>query len=369
MTMIFCADLHISELTFKTCPMAKYDSITSLRKIFRRAEELRAELDEVVPVVMGGDIWDSTHVTPDILARVMDVRADYSRIPLFYVDGNHDKVEPSWTSFLSNAHHLDEYIKVLPGGEKVVGADYSQVGDREAVFESLDNCADFVVGHQFVEPDGNTKIASSMPLSDLRRFKKEKTACLFGDIHVPQVINNQETELYYPGPTNRRAIKEPEGGYMVISDRDIGNCTRMSNGFWFRRETMRIRDLYFIDIEELTLASIPLVIKQIEEKECEIPPFVVLRSNRFDEEAIKELLSRTGEHCNLLFRRHGSSQVEEFESGDSAVASCAKEYAVEALRKLPVDDEVKRLGAEMILDEYNFFENLQKHFGVNVEIH
>ena len=366
MAIIFCADLHISELTFKTCPQAKYDSIASLIPIFKKARDISVRLNEPVPVIMGGDIWDSTHVTPDLLQRFLDVRNKYKDVPLYYIDGNHDKVTPSWTSFIPGATHLTGEITTLPGGETVVGVDYQQVSERQAFFDSADNSADFLIGHQFVEKDGETKIASSMPLSTLKRFNKKKTVCLFGDIHTPMVINNRDTELYYPGPTNRRTIREPEGCYRVISKTDWGGSHQMANGYWYTRERIKVRGLYSLKLTEpLDIKSVPEVTKHILGFKEEIQPFVVLWSIRFDEDAIKELLLRVGDKVHLLFRRIGLVQDETEEGTDTAVASCAKEYAVKALREMPnVSEETKKLGEEMMLDEENFFENLAKKFGI-----
>lgn len=374
---LFSADLHLSRLTFQGCPDAEYDSVRSFEEILRQSLVFTGRYKCLVPLVLGGDVWDSTKVSPDLLDRVIRVRNRYPSVPIYYINGNHDATEPSWTSFMKNTYRLSQEITTLGCGEKVVGIDYCT---PKIIKESLNTCtnsADFLVIHQFVEPTENSMIASSIPVNLFDRFP----TVLAGDIHKTQVINNQNTEVIYPGSTNRRTIREGSGTYMLFwKPEEIENPplpffeTRAGFRYaWF--ELKSFRPLYTLPIDSLTLDGVPELVKKIqalpktrsgfEGESVPESPFIVIPGDSFDDAAVRELKRRADSACHLIFRKNVTSSLEDPETSEgapSALSGCAVDYAVQALQDTDLDAQTLELGKEVLLEEDAFFTRLNESF-------
>ena len=361
---IFAADLHFRHLTFTTCPDAKFDSIMAFQKLVQESERLEKLTNAPVPIVLGGDIWDSVKVHPEILKKVQGVLAGKS-VQIYYINGNHDAVIPSWTEFLPNTHHVSKEVVTLPDGTRLVGLDYVHPKKVQECLEDYPNDVDFLLTHQFIEADVNRMIASSVPAEAYYRFR----TVLAGDIHQPGIVNNNVSLVFYPGCLSRCTIREPESVYMLISQENIpelGEFTQFNNGYWYARKKFCIRYLIKIvdngDPDFYNVDRLRNLVKGIDPT-----PYLVLFSDRFDDEDVKRVQTALAGKAHLLFRRKLTEETSElalpeqhYEKGNSS----ARDYALQVLRELDIDRQVKELAESAIDDTDKFFEDLTETFNI-----
>lgn len=361
---IFAADLHFRHLTFTTCPDAKFDSIMAFQKLVQESEKLEKLTNAPVPIVLGGDIWDSVKVHPEILKKVQEVLAGKS-VQIYYINGNHDAVIPSWTEFLPNTHHVGKEVVTLPDGTRLVGLDYVHPKKVQESLEDYPNNVDFLVTHQFIEADVNRMIASSVPAEAYYRFR----TVLAGDIHQPGIVNNNVSYISYPGCLSRCTIREPESVYMLISQENIpelGDFTQFNNGYWYARKKFCVRLLLTtVDNSDSDFYNTNRLLKLVQG--IDPVPYLVMVSERFDDEDVKRVQTALAGKAHLLFRRKLTEETPElalpeqhYEKGNSS----ARDYALQVLRELDIDRQVKELAESAIDDTDKFFDDLTETFNI-----
>lgn len=199
---LYASDIHLSLITWRRLPEVN-DSLLSFQQL------LEICAGKSCPLVLGGDIFDSVRMTPELLEKVLIIRDQYDIIPIYYINGNHDLIEPSWCSFFDNAYHLGAQPTTLPGGEVVCGIDFKLSEEfPDAVSKVYPGC-DVLVIHQTLDKLSNN-IPGAIDSSVLANFN----CVLAGDYHVPGAYQN----LYSAGSTNRRSISEPEGRALLVED-------------------------------------------------------------------------------------------------------------------------------------------------------
>ena len=199
---LFASDIHLSLVTWQRLPEVN-DSLLSFQQL------LSICANKSCPLVLGGDIFDSVRMTPELLEKVLIIRDQYDIVPIYYINGNHDLIEPSWCSFFNNAYHLGAQPTTLPGGEVVCGIDFKLSEEfPDAVSKVYPGC-DVLVIHQTLDKLSNN-VPGAIDSSVLRNFN----CVLAGDYHVPGSYDN----LYSAGSTNRRSISEPEGCAYMVQD-------------------------------------------------------------------------------------------------------------------------------------------------------
>lgn len=361
--IIFAADVHADKQLYRSCPYAQWDSVSSFGSILHLADYFSKFYHCPVPVILGGDIWDTTKVTSEVVFEMIATRQKYPDVPLYFINGNHDACEPSW-SLLLEAKHLGPKITVLPGGARVVGLDYTRKDKFEEALDGVEKGADFLVVHQFIEESDDTIIQSSIPVSV---FDEKYETVLAGDVHYPHCVTDGVAEVYYPGPTNRRTIREPEGGYMLISPVNIPDMEMqlMNNGFRFGYMKIAVRKLceYTVD-GGLTMEQVPEVIRFINNSASTPTPYVVVYADYFDNDAVKDLHEKGDCLANFIFRRKIVSEEEEDKLAGvipERGSAKASEYAVDAISSLDtIDPVVKELGVRMFQDEEGFFQEIRQ---------
>lgn len=330
---IFAADLHLSELTFKDCPNARYDSVTSFEEVLKQAA------DRACPLVLGGDIWDSRHVSSRLLERVLAVRAKYGDTAIYYINGNHDSVEPPWTSFLAGGRpeklcRLGSRRVTLPDGETLVGLDYCHPEIFKENFDLLEKGTDYIVLHQYIESKASGRVSQSIPMS----LFEDAPVILAGDIHQKLDLRYKNARCLYPGPTNRRTVSEPSGSCLLVQDGE------------FQWIDLPARPLVNISLDsELSACMVPDILEGLPDG-----AYVVVRGPAFQDTAVQFLRERAGTNYHFLFRKRPEETVEY--SVSSAASSNARQYAVSALDSLELDKAVKLLCKEALQYEDAFFE-------------
>lgn len=205
---IFAADLHLSLCTWQKLPELNRESLFSFQFLLKEAAKRNCSL------VLGGDIFDSIRVSPELLTEILKIRDNYRNVKIFYINGNHDAIEPSWTSFMGNTVRLGTNPEVLSGGEDVCGIDFkTNAAFPEAVKSVYRGCS-YLVIHQTLD-----KLSNGVPFAIDSRILEDFKCVLAGDYHIPGEVQNEYGHwMISPGSTNRRTITEPQGTYIVFND-------------------------------------------------------------------------------------------------------------------------------------------------------
>ncbi|MBQ9692959.1 MAG: metallophosphoesterase [Clostridia bacterium] len=371
--IIFAADLHIRNHTFSAQGLKINDSLTGFQRVLETAKDAR-KYGEPVSIVLGGDIWDTKRITPDLLEEAIRLRNRYLDIPIYYINGNHDDILPSWTSFLGNTIHLGPEPVTLPGGETVSGMDYTTPRKIKENLESV-QVSDFLVVHQFVEDREDSFISASVPLETYARFP----VVLAGDIHEQRHLYGKHTDLLYSGPAYRCSIPEPEGGCLLLSkERFLLMCRTLNNCYKAMYQSFEIRPMTHLTFDgPFTMARIEEFRQKWEperyRRTLSVSPLTVLHAEAFEEEAVKYLLDHYGSKDGLdpekglfLFRRTVpvQEQIVPSENTDAVLASNALSYAIESLQTYQTEDRVKELARDALTNEDKFFEDLKEHFSL-----
>lgn len=215
---IFASDLHLSLITWRSLPEVREDSLLSFKQLLEECQ--RRSKDTVCPLVLGGDIFDSVKMTPELLTATMAIRNQYADIPIYYINGNHDLVEPSWCSFLGNTIHLGSQPSTLPGGEVVCGIDFKLAEEfPEAVKKVYPGC-DHLIIHQTLDVLSDY-LPGSIDSTPLNNFN----SVIAGDYHKFMVAGPFASS----GSTNRRSIAEDEGSAFVVRDNMTFEVMNMYN--------------------------------------------------------------------------------------------------------------------------------------------
>ena len=206
---VYASDLHLSLNTWRSLPEVREDSLISFKQLLDICSVYSKGENKICPLVLGGDVFDSVKMTPELLTAAMEIRDEFPDIPIYYINGNHDLIEPSWCSFWHNSYHLGAQPHTLPGGEVVCGIDFKLAEEfPEALSKVYPGC-DYLVIHQTLS-ELSHNLPGSLSCFNLRLFN----AVLAGDYH--KFVWSDP--FYCTGSTNRRSIAEDGGKAFVIDD-------------------------------------------------------------------------------------------------------------------------------------------------------
>lgn len=208
---VYASDLHLSLNTWRSLPEVREDSLLSFKQLLDYCNDRTS--DTICPLVLGGDVFDSVKMTPELLTAAIEIRNEYPHIPIYYINGNHDLIEPSWCSFFANSIHLGAQPSTLPGGEVVCGIDFKLSEEfPEAVKKVYPGC-DHLVIHQTLDVLSNN-LPGSIDSTPLKNF----SSVLSGDYHQFMVAG----PFLSAGSTNRRSIAEDAGIAILVEGKTFG---------------------------------------------------------------------------------------------------------------------------------------------------
>jgi hypothetical protein len=193
-----------------------------------------------VPGLLLGDIFDTAR--PDSAAWCAFYqgaqRMEAARLPLFYVQGDHDRVvagNPPWPAAAPATQHLhDRIIEVCPG-QRLYGLDY-QPGGMLPALDNIPSQATILATHcSWAELQAvgtaDATVASVPHVSMILSGDWHKHEQIYG-----QGATGQRVRLISPGSTNLRAIDESATKEFYILHLDGPGCELRveSRGFYTR---------------------------------------------------------------------------------------------------------------------------------------
>lgn len=337
---IFAADLHLSLITWQKLPELNEESLYSFRELLVMASTENPSFIKpkgFCPLVLGGDIFDSVKMTPELLDKALAIREEFIDVPIYYINGNHDAIEPSWCSFFDNSVHLGAQPVTLRDGEVICGIDF-QLPESfpEAVSKVYPGC-DYLIIHQTLD-----KLANGLPGSVDSTPLKNFNCVLAGDYHKNVHVDN----LYSPGSTNRRSIAE-----------DAGKALFINNG----------------EIQTINLDSRPLVQAQLDEPDIksvvaklftgEVPKGIIVVRGDATPEDKERWITEVGDMAYLLFVPKVTATDEiDVDMSDSKVAAVrgSRVYMLEMLEKYPCSDDAKTIIREYLAQPDMYLEQLRE---------
>lgn len=209
---VYASDLHLSLNTWRSLPEVREDSLISFKQLLDICSWYSKSENLVCPLVLGGDVFDSVKMTPELLTASLEIRNEYPDIPIYYINGNHDLIEPSWCSFWSNSYHLGAQPHTLPGGEVVCGIDFKLAEEFPDALSKVYPGCDYLVIHQTLDVLSSS-LPGSLDSSPMNLFN----CVLAGDYHKFVCYD----PFYSAGSTNRRSIAEDGGKAFVIDDHNL----------------------------------------------------------------------------------------------------------------------------------------------------
>lgn len=259
---VFASDIHASDTMYgrrNFDTIFGFEAALVTRAYLNRYAHIARGNSEYVPLILGGDIFDSAKISSSTASRMIDVFFRYPTDNVYYINGNHDNVDPSWMDILRYAiplEHPDKYnpdkkVVTLPDGTKLAGMSWHPSNMVGKALEAVSHDVDFLVAHQYIEPvftkrdrteEFQSKVSGALPSDVFSGFR----AVLAGDIHKAQCYPNSIPPLAYPGCTSPRDSSEvptlmiigkdleeeyPPAGPCYDQSLKLGKLMELANGY------------------------------------------------------------------------------------------------------------------------------------------
>lgn len=276
---IHTADWHLGMQAYFLPDEARVRFAQDRFDAVRRIAEL-AHDEACAFAVVAGDIFDSNHVDPQVVAKALDALSSFS-MPVFLLPGNHDPFDPSsvcrtaaWTARKpANVIVIEEPIAVsVPGAEgvEIVGLPWHskhQLGDpvkpSYEVTPSVDGALRIVIGHGVVDElspnrDDPSLIGAEGMRDALRSGKAQYIA--LGDRHSATEISGTGSRAYYSGTPVSTDYGETDPGEVLLVELDGDACTvehHMVGAWAFDRPSFDLNGEQDVTALEQWLENVP----------------------------------------------------------------------------------------------------------------
>jgi len=209
---VFSADNHVNLRGLRPeIPMD--DTIQPLKEIVEYC------LQENLPLVLGGDLYDTNNPPARLVARVNEIlsRMHSKGLCVWAIQGNHDKdPETPWATIAPGVNWLNGRTETI-GGLRVHGIDFAPASILAPKIAQMPAC-DIVVIHQALRQGLKFEDAWNC---DLDWFDPQKVKnVLAGDLHmVKKALWSTKHEVFgtYPGTPYMTTVDEdPSPTFMLI---------------------------------------------------------------------------------------------------------------------------------------------------------
>lgn len=261
--ILFFADAHLQESAWSTRAVVG-DAAFSLEQIIAYAVANRAKA-----VIGAGDLIDKqrnrAYPIKEFFRQLDRLRA--ANIPFFYIQGQHDRDNPTWLSAHSHAQHLHGKL-VKEDGISIYGMDWQPADKIHDEMAKIPAGTDVFVAHQVW---GEFMGGVTTPEADFSDVPVVSTV-FTGDLHVNRRFattgkDGQSLVVYSPGSTCRQSIDEQTDKYFMT----------LEDGVW-TSVPLQVRptldDVEIADDDELNkyIYSLPLRIAAMAEAVETLPP-------------------------------------------------------------------------------------------------
>lgn len=358
---VYASDLHLSLITWRSLPEVREDSLISFEQLLEICNVYSKEQKGSVPLVLGGDVFDSVKMTPELLIESMEVRDKYPDVPIYYINGNHDSIEPSWCSFWQNTYHLGAQPFTFPGGEVVCGIDFKLAEEFPDALSKVYPGCDYLVIHQTLSALSNN-LPGSLDCAELGLFR----CVLAGDYH--KFVCSEP--FYSSGSTNRRSIAEEGGKAFVISDHHLHEFSLLN------------RPLVIVDVDsDVNDAVLSINVRKGQDFMKFIDKFdvkykdpwehywylqplmkgiIVVRGN-IDSDVKEYWTQEVDDRAYLLFVPEVKSKEEIIIDGATvAAARSSKAYLLSMLENYPCSPEAKRMIQDYLASPDKLLDNVRE---------
>ena len=233
--LVFFADAHLQESAWSTRAVIG-DAAFSLDQIVTYAVHNHAKA-----VIGAGDLIDKqrnrAYPIKEFFRQLDRLRT--AGIPFFYIQGQHDRDNPTWLSAHSHAQHLHGKL-IEEDGVRVYGMDWQPADKIHDEMARIPAGTDILVAHQVW---GEFMGGVTTPEANFADVPVVATV-FTGDLHVHrQFVTNgkdgQPLVVYSPGSTCRQSIDEQSDKYFMT----------LRNGVW---ESIPLRVRPTLDDTEIT---------------------------------------------------------------------------------------------------------------------
>jgi DNA repair exonuclease SbcCD nuclease subunit len=217
MELVFTADTHIANTTWKRTPGVCGDSYRAFDQIVAYCADHK---DRVAALVLGGDIFDAKPDSTDVYCFLKGIRLLAKLgVKVMAIQGQHgrDRKLP-WTS-------IDPYVSwlhganaaELPGPTHITGFDNMPPNELETALKGLSPSVDILVLHQKCKgclPDMGDQVNWDF---DPEWVPKHVKLVLMGDVHKPWETMAGKMRCIYSGSTCMQDIGEtPDKSFLVV---------------------------------------------------------------------------------------------------------------------------------------------------------
>ncbi len=213
------ADLHLRNYVWAARPRLKGDALIAAKYIFDHCLENRFSLK------LAGDIFHTLAILPEFIAPIFGHldRMQEAGLPVYYVQGNHDKNAVPWLSLHKWPINLNNRIVELEEcRETIMGIEATGEEDLRELLKRVPANVNTLLMHQ-----AEKQAMPFNPNFDLSWVPDSIKLVLIGDIHSSQTYSNKHTELWYPGSPSITDISQTEPRSFLVEGVDALGGTQV----------------------------------------------------------------------------------------------------------------------------------------------
>jgi DNA repair exonuclease SbcCD nuclease subunit len=234
--VVIASDTHLKSHIWANRPEIANDSYWAFKSVIEYCVNAKA------PLILAGDVLDSNRPTSETMLFLQGElnRLLTNSIPVFWVSGNHDNVEPAWGMTIEGVQSLDKRSVTLLPNTKFYGLNYRPARELAEELEEVPPDTSVLIGHQLLD--------ASFPQEGMHNMKMEWVPSyvklvVLGDNHACiEYKDSRGIRFMYNGSTCMQSLAEhPDKKFTVVYLDSKGQPT-------FKREPCVVRKFLDFDV-------------------------------------------------------------------------------------------------------------------------